>query len=373
MKLLFSCGGSYVSGMEIVELSLMRGLMERGHDVHALVSGWNDGDFAGRLESAGIPYTVAYTGKITVRKPAWMLDTLRHLPGARRAVHRLVRDLRPDAVVACNRDALILLTGVWGGTPVVYHTHELMAPAWTARVARSADRFVAVSEFVADRLAEDGVPRELIDVVWNGVDLAEPALPSDGEPPVVGICGQIGPWKGHDDLLDAVGRLAVDGVACRLRIFGTGDATYTAALRERADALGIADRLEWMGFVADPDRMYAGLDVLAVPSRIDETFGMTAAEAGARGIPVLATRRGGLPEVVVDGETGRLIPPASPSALADALAVLLTNPDRRHAMGQAARSHIASQLTTERMVDRFEAVMQDAVGGLPLGGRDAPL
>lgn len=357
MTLLFSCGGSYVSGMEIVELAVMRGLAARGHRVHALVSGWNDGDFIGRLEAAGIPHTVGFTGKITLRRPAWMLDTLRHLPGARRTVRRLVRDLQPDVVVACNRDALVLLAGVWGGAPVVYHTHEVMAPAWTARVARLADRFVAVSTFVADRLAEAGVSRERIDVVWNGVDPAEPARPSDGHTPVVGICGQIGAWKGHDELLDALGLVAARGVAFRLRVFGTGDAAYTAALHERAAALGIAAWIEWMGFERDTDRMYARLDVLAVPSRIDDSFPTTILEASARGLPTVGTRRGGIPEMIADGETGLLVSSEAPGALADALAALLTDAGRRRAMGEAARARVDSRFLTHHMVDRFEAAL----------------
>ena len=356
MTVLVSCGGSYVSGMEVVELALMRGLAARGHRVHALVSGWNDGDFIGRLGDAGIPHTVAFTGKISLRRPAWMLDTLRHLPGARRVTRRLVRTLRPDVVVACNRDALVLLSGVWGRAPVVYHTHELMASAWTHRVARRADRFVAVSGFVAERLVADGVPRERIDIVWNGVDRAQPTTPSEGVP-TVGLCGQIGAWKGHDDFLDAVGHLAEDGVACNVRIFGTGDAAYVAALHDRAAVLGIAGRVAWMGFEANPDRMYAGLDVLAVPSRVEETFGMTAAEAGARAIPVVATRRGGLPEIVVDGVTGLVVPAEAPAALAAALTSLLTDPTRRQAMGEAARERVEAQFSTGHMVDRFESVM----------------
>jgi glycosyltransferase involved in cell wall biosynthesis len=359
MTLLFLCGGSYVSGMEVVELAVMRGLAARGHRVHAVVSGWNDGDFIGRLDAAGVPHTVAFTGKIALRRPAWMADTLRHLPGARRAVRRLVRDLRPDLVVACNRDALVLLAGVFGRVPVVYHTHELLSPTWTARVARRAGRFVAVSAFVRDRLVADGVAADRVDVVHNGVDHAGPrADPRRDGPPVVGICGQVGAWKGHDDLVDALALLSARGLPFRLRIYGSGDAAYVAELHDRIDRHGLTGHVEWMGFERDPDRMYAGLDVLAVPSRVEETFGMTLAEAGARGLPAVAARVGGIPEVVVDGVTGLLVPPEAPGALADALEGLLADPARRDEMGGAARERVEAYFLTEHMVDRFEAAVQ---------------
>jgi glycosyltransferase involved in cell wall biosynthesis len=380
MTLLFLCGGSYVSGMEVVELAVMRGLAARGYGVHAVVSGWNDGDFIGRLDAAGIPYTVAFTGKIALRRPAWMADTLRHLPGARRAVRCLVRDLHPDLVVACNRDALVLLAGVFGRVPVVYHTHELLSAAWTARVARRAGRFVAVSAFVRDRLVADGVAADRVDVVHNGVGQARPCTGArrDG-PPVVGICGQVGAWKGHDDLVDALALLAGRGVPFRLRVYGSGDPAYVAALRDRIDGQNLAGHVEWMGFERDPDRMYAGLDVLAVPSRFEEPFGMTLAEAGARGLPSVATRVGGIPEVVVDGATGLLVPPEAPAALADALGALLTDPARRDELGGAARGRVEAYFLTEHMVERFEAALQHGEGARrpparspnPLSGRQS--
>jgi glycosyltransferase involved in cell wall biosynthesis len=368
MTYLFVCGGSYVSGMEIVELAIMRGLAARGRRVHVLVNGWNDGDFPARLEAAGIPYTVAFTGKLTVspRRLDWMADTLRHWPGARRTVRALIARLEPDVVVVCNRDSLVLLAGLFSNALVAYHVHEAAAPTamarrWTRVLRRLADRFLAVSEFVRRRLIETGVPPGQISVVMNGVALPEPA-PSVFEPservPVVGICGQVGPWKGHDDLLEALGQVRERGIPFEFRIYGRGDDRYVETLRARIQELDIPAR--WMGFEADRDRMYAALDVLAVPSRIEETFGMTAAEAGAYGLPVAATRTGGLLEVVVHGETGLLVPPGDPDALADALATLLTNHAYREQLGQAARSRVLTQFQEEHMVDRFEAATRPA-------------
>lgn len=365
MTYLFACAGSYVSGTEIVELSIMRELKARGHHVHALVNGWNDGDFLARLADAGIPATVAFTGKLTVRLDHlhWMADTLRHLPRARRTVRALVARLRPDVVVVCNRDSLILLAGLFPEAVVAYHVHEVGPPSlssrrWTRVLRRLTHRYLAVSEFVRDRLVETGVPREQIDVVQNGVAPltgrgTDRETESPDEVPVVGICGQVGPWKGHDDLADALAQVQEQGVPFKLRIYGRGSDDYVAELQDRLQSLGVD--AEWMGFESDRDRMYAALDLLVVPSRIEETFGMTVAEAALYGLPVVATRVGGIPEIVVHGETGLLVPPENPEALAESLGTLLTDTQLRHELGEAARQRVRSQFQAEHMVDRFEA------------------
>jgi glycosyltransferase involved in cell wall biosynthesis len=360
LTLLFACGASYVSGMEVVELSVMRGLAARGHRVHALVNGWNDGDFIGRLEAAGIPYTVAFLGKVTARRPDWMLDTLRHLPRARRDVRQLLRDLQPDLVVLCNRDPVLLLVGLLRSVPTVFHLHEPMAPTWVRRLSRRVDGFIAVSGFIRDRVVASGVATGRVRVVHNGVDRAAPA-PAAGAPPVVGVCGQVGAWKGHDDLVAALAVVASRDLPFRLRIYGKGDDLYTAALRARIAGAGLAEQTEWMGFERDPDRMYAGIDVLAAPSRFEEPFGMTLIEAGVRGLPAVATRVGGMPEVVADGETGLLVPSEAPAALADALAALLADADRRRAMGRAARARVEAAFLTDHTVSRFERAVLDVV------------
>ena len=362
MTYLFVCGGSYVSGAEIVELSIMRELKARGHQVHALANAWNDGDFLARLEEAGIPSTVAFTGKLTVKlnRLHWMADTLRHLPGARRTARALAARLRPDVVVVCNRDTLLLLAGLFRDSVLAYHVHEVAPPTkgarqWFRVLRRLTDRFLAVSEFIQERLAELGVPREQIRAVQNGVAPPEtpPEADAQGRVPTVGICGQVGPWKGHDDLVEALGLVREQGVPFRFRIYGRGRDEYVAELRARLQALGV--EAEWMGFEADRDRMYAALDLLVIPSRFEEPFGMTVVEAGVYGLPVVATHMGGIPEIVVDGETGLLVPPRDPAALAEALRTLLLDPERRRALGGAARRRVHAHFQAEHMVDRFEA------------------
>ena len=369
MRILYFCGGSYVSGLEIIELSIMAGLAARGHRVHCMVSGWNDGDFIGRLDAAGIPHTTVFLGKISLnlrpRYVRWSLDALSHLPGARRAVTRTLATFRPDVVVMCNRDTPLLLGSVLGRVPAVMHVHE--APPLTPRarrimaaVAARVRLLVGVSHFVGARLKV--LAPERVRVVHNGIPPVPAIAPAGGPGPcTIGICGQIGPWKGHETLIEALALLARRGIAFRCLVSGRGEPEYVAHLRRQSDQRGVGGRIEWRGFVRDQDALYRELDVVVMPSRDDEAFGVTALEAGLRGLPVVASDRGGLPEVVVDGKTGFLVPPSAPAALAERLTRLAGDPDLRRSLGQAARARVLEHFNLERMVGDHEAILEEAL------------
>jgi len=370
MRILFICGGSYVSGMEIVELSIMQGLAARGHEVHCVVSGWNDGDFIARLDAAGIPHATVFLGKLSLslRPPYvwWTLDALRHAPGARRTVARVLEAVGPDVVVVCHREPFLLLRRMLRRHPVVLHVHEA-APLTSrsrrlmALIAARVRLMVGVSHFLKQRLEALAIPSERIRVVHNGIRPAAMPLPRPpGGPFTIGICGRIGRSKGHGTLIEALALLARQEVRFRCLVFGTGESAFVTRLKEQAAARGVADRLEWRGFVRDQDALYAELDVVAMPSEQDEALGLAAMEGGLRGLPVIASRRGGLPEVVLDGATGFLVPAGDPAALAERLAALARDPDLRHRLGQAARRRVLEHFSLERMVREHEAVLEEA-------------
>lgn len=370
-RLLFLCGATYVSGMEIAELELMRSLQDRGHTVHCVVSGWNDGDFIGRLEDAGIPHTVAFLGKVSrslrPRHLWWTADALRHVPGARRVVRHALAAFKPDVVVACNPDAVLLLgSAVLRAHPLIFHAHNNPAVSASSRSSvqrlnRQVALFVVVSAFTRDRLLHLGVPPGKVRVVYNGV--SEPSFADracEGDP-VVGIVGQVGPWKGHDDLFEALAVLTRREVSFRCHVVGRGDAAYVASLKATAERAGFAHRIAWSGFVKSLDTIYRPLDILVAPTRIDESFGLTVSEAGIRGLPVIGTRRGAIPEQIVDAETGFLIEAQQPAELAERLGELLSSPELRRRLGAAARLHIGQRFTRDRTAVGFEAAVEAAV------------
>src|SRR5207249_2521754 len=115
-------------------------------------------------------------------------------------------------------------------------------------------------------------------VIHNGItDPSGSALRREAsdQKPVVGIVGQIGEWKGHDDLLEAFALVSSSFPKAELHVFGKGSDDYETNLREKAVALAIADTVIWHGFVTDRTQIYRRIDICVVPSRFEEPFGMT--------------------------------------------------------------------------------------------------
>lgn len=171
----------------------------------------------------------------------------------------------------------------------------------------------------------------------------------------IGTLGRLAHEKGVDVLVEALARLRATGTAADLVIGGTGPDGET--LRERVRALGLGDRVRFLGGIDDRPAFFAGLDVFVSPSR-RETFGLVLAEAMACGVPVVATATDGARGIVDHGVTGLLVPPADPTAMADAIAALAADPDRARSLAAAAAPRI------RRTCDR-EAVARgllDAIG-----------
>lgn len=379
MRIAVLCGGSYVGGTEIVALTVASGLRERGHDVRVLANAWTDGDFVARLAAAQIPHASIHLGKIslTLRRPylQWTLAALARLPGALVAARRWFREFGPDVVIANNRDTILLLAPLLRGRPVLFHMHEAPAPTRATRmlyrrIATHSSMFVAVSAYVRSRLVELGVDGSRTQVVYNGV--APTAMTSRGAargaPFTIGIVGRIAPWKGHEDLMAALAILDRRNVPWRCVVAGSGAPDYVRQLEASAEALGISGRISWRGFVDPAERVYSELDACVVPSRVEESFGMVAVEAGLAGLPVIATRRGGLPEIVRDGETGLLVETEQPLELADQLARLASDASLRQRLGGAARERMLAEFTAERMIGGIEAACERAVAARATAG-----
>jgi glycosyltransferase involved in cell wall biosynthesis len=365
--------------MEIMALTLARGLRARGHDVFIVAGGWNDGEFRNRLDAAHIPHTEVFLGKISTslqpRAIKWTLDALWHLPGARRALARHLSTFAPDVIIAYNRDWMVLAGSTLPADRTIFHAHEVPRPTRSNRavyqsLTKTTARIVAVSEYVARRLCEIGTEPSRTLVIPNGLEsadisdesgLANNLSPTAGTPPTIGIVGQVGPWKGHDDFLAALGILRSSGHDFRAVVFGSGDESYLRALQEKASSLGVAERVSWPGYTADSALAFANIDICVVPSRFEEAFGLVAVEAALHRVPVVATRRGGLTEIVVDGTTGFLVDAESPQQLADRLRLLLNDGSLRARLGTAARVHATRRFSASRMVNDFEMLFERLV------------
>jgi glycosyltransferase involved in cell wall biosynthesis len=176
-------------------------------------------------------------------------------------------------------------------------------------------------------------------------------------PFTVAVLGRIADWKGQDVLVRALAEPALAEIGARAVIAGDAYPGEAAPdIRALADALGVQDRVEFAGFVTNPEQILASVDAVAVPSTRPDPLPNSAIEAQAAGIPVVAANHGGLPEIVKDGITGMLVAPGDAGDLAKALRRLADDPQASARMGQAAAADAAERFSLGRMLDEVEAV-----------------
>lgn len=303
--------------------------------------------------------------------------------GLARLVH-LVRDARPQVIhgYLFGPNLYSALAGRLSGVRAVVvakrnvDAFETPRQALAQRLAhRLATHVTAVSEAVADSAVALGVPRSRITVIPNGVDAsrfdppapaaeARRALGADASP-LVGSVGCLAARKDYGTLLEALRLLGGRGLAFRAAL--VGDGPDRAALEARAAALGLADRVRFLGERADVDRLLPGMDVFVLSSR-EEGIPNALLEAMAAGRACVATAVGGTPEVLRDGQTGWLVPPGEPGALADALEQALTDPGEARRRGAAAGRAAREELSIEAMVRRHEEFYERAAGRPAEGG-----
>jgi glycosyltransferase involved in cell wall biosynthesis len=284
------------------------------------------------------------------------------------AARRVMHTLAPDLVHAHYASSYGLWGALCGWKPLVVSTwgSDIYDFPRRGRLQRRllewnlrrADLLCATSEALAQETALYARPGTPIRLTPFGVD-TDLFRPRPGGPRasglVLGTARTLRRTYGLDLLLEAFALLEKAGGSDESRETGAGflgsplpsplslwiagDGPERAALERQAERLGIAERVQFLGALSHeqmPAFMW-GLDLFVNPSRA-ESFGVAALEAAASGLPVVATRVGGLPEVVVHEETGLLVPPEDPAALATALAELIRDPERRRAMGAAARA-----------------------------------
>ncbi len=230
-------------------------------------------------------------------------------------------------------------------------------------VGAGVHRYLAVSRHVRDRLAaRAGLPERKLRVVPNGIDPAPFAGPADpglrarlgGSPgrPMVFTAARLTAQKAIDVLI-AAAALVPDAL-----FVIAGEGPDRAALEARADALGVASRVRLLGARDDIAQLLAAADLFVLPS-LFEGLPIAVLEAMAAGKPVVATRVGGTDEVVVDGETGILVPPGNPGRLAAAIRAFIDDPDRARRAGQAGRERFHARFTARAMCASVTQVYEE--------------
>jgi len=307
------------------------------------------------------------------------------------ALRALVRRRRPDVLHANNGGypgaesvRIAPIAARTEGVPSVQFVHNMAFPmaspravqrAMDARVDRAVGAWVTAAERASDALAaERAIPREHIRTVHYGVpvppqtDVSEAARADLGFPPSevgVLVVAAFEPRKGHAVLVDAIDRMGREGAKPYVALVGVG--SEREAIEQRVRALGLEDRIRFLGWRRDVDRLMQASDVLVLPSLGMECLPYAILEAMSHGKPVVGTDVAGIPEMVADGVTGAVVAPGDPAALAGALKRLVEDPAARAAQGAAGRDCIAREFTIPEMAGKMEKLWREVARQGPGG------
>lgn len=348
MKILHVEGGRHLYGGAYQVLHLLRGLHARGHEnLLACPRGC-------ALGEAAAPVATVYG--MTMRGDLDLMMVLR--------LRRLIHASRPDLVHLHSRIGADVMGGLaarLGGVPVI-HTRRVdnPEPRWVVALKyRLFDRVVAISEGIGAVLREEGLPAGKLRVIRSAVDLqtyARPCarrmiagrldVPEDAL--LIGVIAQLIPRKGHGDLLAALPPLVERYPSLRVLFFGKGPLGET--LQMQIDRAGLSDRVRLAGFRDDLAEVLPCLDLVVHPARM-EGLGVSLLQAACAGVPIIASRAGGIPEAVRDGENGLLVPPGDIKAFGSAIDALLGDPARRRALGAGGRALMAREFSIDTMVE----------------------
>lgn len=368
MKIAQIISHSYPSGASHHVLLLAAALQRRGHVVTLLCppGGW----LPGRARAIGVD--VRETRMRSPRYWAEMQDSGRWL-----------REQRADMIHTHTTRGAVqgLLLGLSCRLPVAASVHTYSRDIVYRRLLpRGRNRVVTVSNFVRDALIARGAPASHVQTIYNGTDfLDQPDAAEQGaihkgatpltsgptaetvrvelnvplDAPLVGVIGYISALKGQALLAQAAPQIIAQCPDTRFVFVGPlASAETQQAILTQAARDGVDGHLLFTGLRFDVARLMDAMDVVAIPSQI-ESFSMVTLEAMARGKPVVAARVGGIPELVVHGETGLLVDRA-PDAFAEAILALLHDPLDRARMGRAGRARVEASFTAARMACQFE-------------------
>ena len=304
---------------------------------------------------------------------SWEEMDLRGVRGAWSAP-RLVRRLRElnSQVVhihdSASHGAAGLAARLAGGPKVVAtrRTDFPLRGGWAGRAKYElwCDSLICVSQAVRRRCLEAGLSEERLTVIPDFVDcrhfVPRDPGPAAGVRPTVATVGRLAREKGHRVLLQAMQEVVAEVPRARLVISGKGE--QEAALREQVETAGLSGSVEFAGFVPDVRTVLSAADVFAMPS-LSEGLGVAVLEAMAMGKPAVVSDAGGLPESVVHGETGLVVPAGDAEALAGGLTELLRDSERARRMGSVGRKRALEVFDRPRVVERVLVVYEEVLGG----------
>lgn len=366
MKILQILPELKIGGVERGTVDLARELVNRGHDAIVVSNG---GRLVKELESSGAKHI-----KLAVHKKS-LFSILAN-------VFRLVDILQKekvDIVHARSRvPALIaFLACRRTGTKFITTCHGYYSQNFASRVMGWGRCVIVSSNAIAKHMIEDfGVPEERIRLIPRGVDLQkfkflQKPEPISSRPDIftVGVIGRLSPIKGHKCFLQAIA--GVIRVLPKIHAIIAGEASankikYKEELKMLTRRLSLDRYVEFIAYQDDVPKLLERLDVLVLPTVTQEAFGRVLIEAGACGVPVIATRVGGVVDIIQDGENGFLVEPGDPDGLASAIIKLFKDPGLARKFALAGRKRVEQNFSLKRMAERTITVYEEVKDSLKI-------
>lgn len=364
-----------LGGGEIALLNLVRELQTGPFDVQVLLGA--PGPLAVKLAAIGVsPHILRLDPSVgNTRKDslgAGSLLHLRQMASIIRYARRLARFLRQRKIDVIHTNSLKsdiigAIAGRLAGVPVIWHVRDRICREYLPLLAvlgfRTLARILPTCLVANSAATMATLPRrKRSHIVHDGVDRL-PTLPVTprvpGNHPVIGIVGRIAPWKGQHIFLQAAAEVIKLHPGARFQIVGAplfSEQEYEQEIRTLARTLGLQDAVEFTGFRSDIPELIQAMDIVVHASIIGEPFGQVVIEAMAAAKPVVATRGGGVPEIVVDGQSGLLVPMGDAHAMANAICAFLENHECACLIGNTARNHVKNYFMIHHVARKMEAI-----------------
>jgi glycosyltransferase involved in cell wall biosynthesis len=386
VRVLFFDHTAELGGGEIALADLIRHLDRRRVEPTVMLGS------AGPLQDRIRPYAPVQvlpldSAIVRARKDALGLRSLSNLSTVLKTaaylfrLRRFIRKLQPDLVHTNSLKSAILggFAARMAATPVVWHIRDRIAedylPPQAVRVVRALARIlptvvVANSEATLRTLHLTNTPSA---VVPSGVDLSKFSATAasncspdnDPDKPIIGLVGRICAWKGQHVFVEAAAVVHGRYPAARFQIIGSAlfsDQPYEQQIRHMIEERGLGEVIELTGFRADVERCIQSLDIVVHASVLGEPFGQVIVQGMACKKPVIATNGGGVPEIVVDGETGLLIPMEDAAAMADAVCHLIADREGARKMGENGYRRVLERFTVSATAEKLTSIYEKLAG-----------
>jgi glycosyltransferase involved in cell wall biosynthesis len=360
--LFISNHGDICGGGEISLLGLLDGLT-RSQSWRPVLVVPEEGAVAVKSRTTGVPTSVIPMPALKSMSPVVPRHILR--------LARLIRTTGARLVHANGTRAMMYggIAGKLARCPVVWHVRVMDSDGLLDRgLHRMATRVIVNSQAVRHRF--NWAHAEKIHCIHNGIDtthfaprspdlVVRASLNLVDDDRVVASVGRFVTYKGYKDLLHAWRQVL--SVMPRIKLVLAGDGALRSELENLAETLGIAQHIRFIGWVEDVRPILALSELFILPSH-GEHFGRVVIEAMAMGKAVVATKAGGIPEIVIPRETGLLVPPADPARLSEAILDLLSHPSQAIKYGEAGRRRVEAHFSLGQHVQAVEQIYQDVRG-----------